>query len=457
MGSLLRSLIGGGEGENRDMGLSFQDWVNMFQFNGLPYGVVQSGGTPGQKGEGLESNFQGYVNGAYKANGVVFACMAARQLLFSEARFQFQALVKGRPGDLFGTPELDPLHEPWTGANTGDLLTAAILDYDLAGNFYAVRRPGGKIRRLRPDWVTIIAGSRSGQEIDSEVIGYSYQPGGPASGEDPVVLLPEEVAHFRAYPDPLARFRGLSWLGPIVGEILGDQAATTHKQNFFENGTKLGYVVTLGENMTPDKFDTWVSKFKAGHDGTWNAYKTLFLSAGADVKTVGTNLQEVDFKKVQGAGETRICAAARVPAIIVGVSEGLESATYSNYGQARRAFADLTMRPMWRNIAGSLARLVNVPAGTRLWYDDRDVPFLQEDLKDAADIQQTQAITIRELINAGYEPDTVIKAVANQDFSLLKHTGLVSVQLQEPGAQQQQVGAGSQNGNGQPLLPASTS
>jgi HK97 family phage portal protein len=338
----------------------------------------------------------------------------------------------------------------------GDLLTSAILDYDLAGNFYAVRRPGGKIRRLRPDWVTIVAGSRSGSEIDTEVIGYSYQPGGPASGLDPVVLLPEEVAHFRAYPDPLARFRGISWLGPIVGEILGDQAATTHKQNFFENGTKLGYVVTLDSNMSPDKFDTWVGKFKAGHEGSLNAYKTLFLAGGADVKTVGADLQQVDFKKVQGAGETRICAAARVPAIIVGVSEGLESATYSNYGQARRAFADLTMRPMWRNIAGSLARLVNVPAGSRLWYDDRDVPFLQEDLKDAADIQQTQAITIRELINAGYDPATVIKAVTNQDFSLLTHTGLVSVQLQEPGTQAQ-VGSGGQNGNGQPLLPASTS
>jgi hypothetical protein len=119
--SLLRTLARSvqGDGENRDWGLSFQDWVNMFQFGGIPYGVVQSGGTPEQKGEGLESSFQGYVNGAYKANGVVFACMAARQLLFSEARFQFQALVKGRPGDLFGTPELDPLQTPWPGANTG--------------------------------------------------------------------------------------------------------------------------------------------------------------------------------------------------------------------------------------------------------------------------------------------------------------------------------------------------
>jgi hypothetical protein len=189
-----------------------------------------------------------------------------------------------------------------------------------------------------------------------------------------------------------------------------------------------------------------------------NAYKTLFLSNGADVKVVGTNFKDLDMKAVQGAGETRICAAARVPAIIVGVSEGLESATYSNYGQARRAFADLTMRPMWRKMAGALATIVDVPSDSRLWYDDRDIPFLQEDEKDASEIQQMQANTIRTLLDAGFTPDSVVLAVTNGNYDLLEHSGLYSVQLQEPGAQEQVSGLieGS-NGNGQPQLPASTS
>ena len=37
------------------------------------------------------------------------------------------------------------------------------------------------------------------------------------------------------------------------------------------------------------------------------------------------------------------------------------------------------MRPLWRNVAGSLATVVNIPAGSVLWYDDRDIAFLQED------------------------------------------------------------------------------
>jgi hypothetical protein len=76
-------------------------------------------------------------------------------------------------------------------------------DVDLGGNFYVTRRGGG-LKRLRPDWVTIISGSRTDSEIDTELIGYLYHPGGPYAGQNPVKLLPEQVAHFAPIPDPLS-------------------------------------------------------------------------------------------------------------------------------------------------------------------------------------------------------------------------------------------------------------
>jgi hypothetical protein len=419
--------------------ISFNDLLQSFQFGGLSY-QLQMGGTPGQKSESIENSYLGYVQGAYKRNGIIFACMAARQLLFSEARFQFRQVRGGRPGDMFGTPELGILERPWVGATTGDLLNRVIMDADLAGNFYGVRR-GDQIRRLRPDWVTLVLGSRTGSELDTEIVGYSYDPGGPSTSEKPILLMPEQVAHFAPYPDPIAKFRGMSWLSPVVEEIIADSSATSHKRNFFDSGAKLGYVVTMDGDMAPQKFDEWVKRFKQGHEGALNAYKTLFLAGGADVKVVGADMKQVDFKAIQGAGETRICAAARVPPIIAGVSEGLQSATYSNYGQARRAFADLTMRPMWRNMVGSFARLVPVPAASELWYDDRDIPFLQEDQSDRAAIQKTDAETIHTLVIAGFEPDTAVKAVMSGDYGLLQHSGMYSVQLTPPGAVSEGKGA----------------
>jgi hypothetical protein len=101
----------------------------------------------------------------------------------------------------------------------------------------------------------------------------------------------------------------------------------------------------------------------------------------------------------------------------------------------------MTLRPLWREASASLAPIIAVPAGSELWYDDRDISALQQDQTDAAAIQQTQAITIRELINAGFEPETVVAAVMAGDYGLLQHTGLVSVQLQEPGSTQPDASA----------------
>lgn len=56
-----------------------------------PMGATSRDGT-----EELDTSFESYVQGAYKRNGIVFACIAARQLPFSEARFQVQEIIDGR-------------------------------------------------------------------------------------------------------------------------------------------------------------------------------------------------------------------------------------------------------------------------------------------------------------------------------------------------------------------------
>jgi hypothetical protein len=54
-------------------------------------------------------------------------------------------------------------------------------------------------------------------------------------------------------------------------------------------------------------------------------------------------------------------------------------------------------------------------------------------------VNSQDAGTINTLISAGFNPDDAVDAVTAGDLSRLrgKHTGLVSVQLQEPGAQDQ--------------------
>jgi hypothetical protein len=418
--------------------LTFDEWANWFTYLGQSYPMGLSTSMTGNK-ETIGSGASGLVNYAFAGNAVVFACMAVRMRVFTEARLAYQKFNRGRPAELWGNDGLAVFETPWPNGTTGDLLARNLLYADVLGNGFTYRVSGSHLQVLRPDWVAIISGvpgdeeDTNGWDLGAEVLGYIYQPGGPGSGKEPRFLPPESVAHFAPVPDPLAPWRGQSWLTPVLREIKADTAATSHKLNFFEQAATPNMVVKADPTLNPEKFKEWVELFRKGHEGAANAYKTIFLGGGADMEVVGANMRQMDFKQTQGAGETRIAAAAGVPPVLVGLSEGLQAATYSNYGQARRAFADEWARPTWRSFAGAMASIHTVPTGSRLWYDDRDIPFLQEDQKDAAEILQMRATTIRNLVDAGFEPATVVKAVDADDLTLLKHTDLFSVQLQPPG------------------------
>lgn len=402
--------------------------------------------TTGQATESIGAGYAHAANGGYASNGVVFSCMAVRQHVFSAVRFQWQRIRNGRPSDMFGTPDLLLLEQPWPGGTSQDLLSRLIQDADLAGNSYWTR-DGGELVRLRPDWVDIVLEPRfiGGAKVGYRRIGYLYFEGGRhgENRDNPAVFTAAEVAHFAPLPDPLASWRGMSWLTPVLREIEGDALMGRHKRKFFENGATPNMVVKHPPEATPETIRRFRDVLNEGHAGVDRAYKTLHIGGGVDVTVVGRDFQQIDFKAVQGHGETRIAAAAGVPPVIVGLSEGLASATYSNYAQARRRFADGTMHPLWQNVAGSLARVVPTPSlpgggapapgSVRLFYDARDVPFLREDEKDAAEIAEIKARTIRTYVDGGYTPESAKAAVESGDEGLLEHTGYFSVQLRPPG------------------------
>ena len=423
------------------------DLDGRFRFGGNTYAPI--GVSAHTRVEDVENSFAQYVQNGYKANGVVFATILSRMLLFSEARFQWQQMNGGRPGDLFGNQDLAILERPWPNGTTGELLARAEQDVSLAGNFYAVRE-GDRLRRLRPDWVTIILSAPPAEAVESDVIGYQYHPGGVGADSGTLITyLPDEMVHWSPIPDPEAQYRGMSWLTPVIREIQADTSATEHKLRFFHNGAKPGLVISMKETVTEEQFREFVQATNDAHQGVDQAYKTLYVGGGADVTVAGADLRQLDFKATQGAGETRITAAGGVPAVIVGLSEGLQAATYSNYGQARRKFGDHWARPQWRSFCAAVEPVMDKPAGqVRLWYDDRDIAFLREDQKDAAQIQQIKAATIRQLVDAGFEPKSVVASVDADDRSLLKHSGLYSVQLQPPGA-----GQPNTDQAGQPAAP----
>lgn len=381
-----------------------------------------------------------------------FAAQMVRALVISQMRFTFRNLPSSNsPRKMFGTNALAPLERPWRNATTGELVSRMEWHAGLAGNSFVTNYWPGRLRVLRPDWVAIVYGSQREPEdaahaLDGEILGYAYINGGMASmGRNEVtVLLPEEVAHWSPIPDPEGAGIGMSWVSAAMRDIVGDKAATDHKVLFFENGATPNLVIKGITATTKEQFDRIVEGLEQRHAGFANAYKTLYLTAGADATVVGSDLKQLDFKATQGAGETRIAMLARVPAPLLGISEGLAGSSLNagNFGMARRIFADSWIYPTMQDLAAALAPLVKVPSGAELWFDTADMPILREDAKDAAEIEDIKASTINKHITAGFTPDSAVAAVRGQDISLLKHSGLVSVQLQPPGTQPKPVAAG---------------
>jgi hypothetical protein len=418
--------------------LSMDDWANFFKFGNVLYPITTMGSNVG--GEPSQT-FSGYAQGLLYANPAVFTCIFIRSAVFSEPELKWQRLSTG---ELFGDQSLLRLEQPEPGKTTSDLLSIAEIFNSLGGNWYGYATRNG-VKTMRPDWVETVFGSNtppdgdgkiSPWDLDIEIVGYRYTPGG--MGHRSVMIDdPSRVAHYMPIPDPLAPWKGMSWLTPLIREVTGDQSAAQYKLKFFEQGGTPNLIIKPPQDMEFEEAKKWKEEFGNAYDsGIASAYKYLYIGGGADATPVGSDMQQMDFRSLQGLSETRIAAAAGLGAVVAQFSEGMQGSSLNagNYGAARRRVADGTFRPLWRKWMGAAQRIVEPPAGTRLWYDDKRVPFLQEDAKDDADILARLSQAVRQLVDAGYEPDAVIRAIAPDQLRPLlnQHTGLFSVQLQPP-------------------------
>lgn len=420
--------------------------VNQFTYGGQVYGFGSPNLTYGQsKAREFSADLPGHA-AAVKACPPAFAAQLVRAMVLSQARFTFRNVRWSRtPRRLFGTSGLSLLERPWPNGTTGDLIGRMEWHAGLAGSSFVTNwQQNSRLRVMRPDWTAVVSGSQLEPDdpvgaLDAEVLGYAYRNGGFGLGNrNPMQTLPpSSVAHFAPLADPLSPGMGMSWITPAIREIQGDMLTAQHKITYFSNGATPNLVVKGIPALSKEQFDEIVDAMESNHRGAANAYRTLYLTAGADATVVGSNMKDIDFRAVQAGGETRIGLLSRVPAPLLGIGEGLQGSSLNagNFTAARRMFADSWIFPTLQNLASTLSPLVNTPADAELWFDTADMPILREDAKDAADIGQVQAAAITLLVRDGFTPESAVRAVIAQDMSLLVHSGMVSVQLWAPGSE----------------------
>lgn len=418
-----------------------------FVFNGqaVPLDLLPTGSVAGSPVEASMADFASAVRTIHSRSGVVAAAVAARAWVVSQIVFKWRPVQSD--GRLFGTPALTPLERPGADLTRQALLTRIEADVAYHGNFYARRLADGRVRRLRPDWMQLLIGSNERPEhvrlgADAEVIGYVYKPGGPTSQHPGQLLTLSEVAHWAPEPHPLSNFIGEAWVTAVWREVAADMQSTDHVSKFFENAATANMVAKAPPQITSSKdFSEWVDAFDEAHRGTVNSWKTIYVQAGTDVEVVGSQIGELRMSELQGGFETRVSSRSRVPATVLLIREGLSGSALNagNYNQTRRLWADSWFSPYAQGLCSAMERIVYpVPAGAELTFDPARVLLLQEDQKDAADIASVNAQAIRQLVDGGFKPQSVIDAITSGDLTRLEHTGLPSVQVQPAPAPQEQ-------------------
>lgn len=410
--------------------LGFDQWAQWMTYGGIGYPLLNT--TMNRTNQEKIVRDQ---RSAGKYTSSIFSLILARAQVFGQTRFQWTNMSGSQPGDLYGSKELAVLERPWAGGTTQSLLKRMEWFASSSGQAY-VRRRANQLFVLEPQWMTVVLGSQESPDnpawaADIERVGYIY---GPPGGQIQW-FFPQQIGHYAPIPDPDCSWLGQSWITPVMRELMADLAAIDHKDEFFRNAATPNMAVKFDASQSVERVRQFIELMEEDHAGIANAFKTLYLGGGADPVAVGLNFKDMDYAVLQGSAELRMAQAAGVPPSWVGMSEGLKGSALNagNFDSARRRFSDGTMVDLWGEAAASLEPLLTKPsAQSTLWYDMR-IPFMRQDAQDRANVQQAEATTMSVLIREGYEPDSVTAAVRKNDWGLLKHTGLTSIQLQPPG------------------------
>ena len=372
------------------------------------------------KREGPNQTLIAQIHDAYASNGVVFACVLARLLLLSQAQFKFRDKTDKSLSNL--PPRAGILEEPWPNGTSGDLWARMEQEQSMAGNTYIWQATPDRLVWLPAAEVVIVS-----QDVQApgggsfrDVLGYAWDPSmslpGVRSDPDRVQFLTvDEVAHWAPVPDPDARWRGMSWLTPILREVAADSGLTRYKTKYLSHGSQI-VGVKYAQKLQPATIDAVAGRIQAKYGGVDNAFTPLVFDQGSD-PVMGRGLGDLDLRNITAGGEERICGAAGVPPVLVGLKN---ADTGVSYQAAMRKFADNWARPMWQSGCAALEKLISVPTGTHLWYDTTDIAALQAAETERAQVAQVHAAAILTLVQAGFIRESVVAAVNGNNMGLLR-------------------------------------
>jgi len=317
-----------------------------------------------------EVSFENQVRHGWRKNELIFACVSKTAASASFVRLE----VRGGDGDVLAEHPLRRLiRQPNPFMDEYDLWYSVVVYQKLAGAAYfeKERDRAGRVVRLwplRPDWVRPI---RSGREF---IAGYEFI----VPGRERLTLATRDVLDFKLF-DPLNLYRGFppSAVAGRVGDV--DNATTDYLKLFMEKGgMPPGLLKTkqkLADNDASDIRRRWGERY----GGIEHWLSPAVLDQDAEYQRVGLSFEEMGFDVLDARSEARICMVLDVPPILVGAKVGLDRATYSNYAEARQAWWEDSLTPLYTNLQNVVANDLGREFGdVEVRFDLSAVPAFRE-------------------------------------------------------------------------------
>lgn len=210
---------------------------------------------------------------------------------------------------------------------------------------------------LRPDRV----GPRyGGGEDDAEIAtdarlavlgGWTYVP--PGGGEAQFIPL-DDMLSFN-FPDPAGEtggiVEGLGWVQVLAREIETDNEATTFVGSLLKNNAMPGAVLKVKQpNISKDAAERIKRLFGNQFGGTQRGM-TAVVDADTEFLAAGFSLQQLEFPDLRNIAESRIAAAAGVPAVLVGLKVGIDAGIKATITEQRQYFSETTLANYWRRLS----------------------------------------------------------------------------------------------------------
>jgi HK97 family phage portal protein len=370
-------------------------------FNRKQYAPDEASITLSTQGTGFaelpEVNYSNYASQGYEKNELVFACIREISTSASEAP-AYACKVNTDPKEFVESGRLYDLLEHPNGYQTRYELIESIITYlQITGNAYLYKERGigglTALYCLRPDRIKIVPNKYYEYEIDGKVYNIPL----------------EDIGHIK-FPNPTDDHYGLSPLQPLARMVNLDLDATDFTRTFYRNaGVPSGLLKLKRKIANKDEANRIRTAWRSQFQGMRNWHRVAILDDDANYEKMGSSIGDMEIDSIRDLAESRICSALGVPPILVGAKVGLNTATYSNYAQAKESFWEETLLPLYKRIEDSLNRIIlpempSIANTEKIVFDFSEVRALQDDETDLWNRNLTKAKIAKELVMAGYDP-----------------------------------------------------